>query len=61
MPKIKCRNCKKELIYDCISDINRGIIMQESGIPISIGLILAATILGALILVGLIVAAVLTV
>ncbi len=21
MPKIKCRNCKKELIYDCISDI----------------------------------------
>ena len=35
--------------------------MQESGIPISIGLILAGAILGALILVGLIVAAVLSV
>jgi len=35
--------------------------MQESGIPISIGLILSGAILGALILVGLIVAAVLSI
>lgn len=33
--------------------------MQESGIPISLGLILAGAILGALILAGLVVAAVL--